>query len=153
MNNISNVLTKLQGSISENLTNTAVNELEKRVLKLLNHDNKTNLHDNLKQNQDSKLPILDQKMEIDIQLTDLRGNEKDMSNIQCTICKINDRPHELKMHNSSEDLLQPRITTKTVSQNGLTKEKLQVCPKGAYTKIDHHMRKSNFESCEEFFKF
>ena len=154
INNISNVLTKLQNSTSKNLTNAAVNELEERVSKLLSHDNKTNLHDNLKQNQDSKLPILDQKMEIDIQLTDLRGNEKDMSNIQCRICKINDRPHELKMHNSSEDLLQPRITTRTVSQNGLTKEKVQVCPKGAYTKIENHMRKSNFViTCEGFFKF
>ena len=133
INNISNVLTKLQNSSSENLTNAAVNELEERVSKLLHHDNKTNLHDNLKQNQDSKLPILDQKMEIDIQLTDLRGNEKDMSNIQCRICKNNDRPHELKMNKSSNDNLQPRITTEIASQKGLTKETVHVCPKGAYT--------------------
>ena len=143
MDNISNVLTKLQGSISENLTNTAVNELEKRVLKLLNHDNKTNLQNSLKQNQDLKLPSLEQTMEIDIQLTDLRGNEKDMSNL----CKICDRPHELKMSNSSEDNLQLKIatensskdniqlrtSTKAVSKKGWLKEKLHICPKGRFT--------------------
>ena len=142
MNNISNVLTKLQGSISENLTNAAVNELEKRVLKLLSHDNKTNLQNSLKQNQDLKLPSLEQTMEIDIQLTDLRGNEKDMSNL----CKICDRPHKLKMSNSSKDNLQRKIateniskdnlqlrtSTKAVSKNGLIKAKLHICPQGTF---------------------
>ena len=123
------MLTKLQNSISEKFANATINDHEKRVLKLLSHDNKTNLHDSLKQNQDSKLPSLEQTMEIAIQLTDFRGNEKNMSNH----CKICDRPHEVKMSDSSEDNLQLRIDREAASQKKPIKEKVHVCPKGAYT--------------------
>ena len=127
INDISNVLTNLQNSLEEKLANATANEHEKHVFKMLSHDNKTDLHDNVKPNQDSAFPRLDQSMEIAIQLTGIKeGSEKNLSNH----IEINNRPPKQIESHISNIKLQGGNDARLFFEKKIYLTKDHLCPKG-----------------------